>query len=71
MLYFKAEFIFFFIELNVCEYIYIYIYWGWKNNADTTDAVHIILLIWCWTTFSLQYSRNPSWNGLVQLLNSL
>jgi hypothetical protein len=42
-----------------------------QNNGNTTDTVHISLLIWCWTTFSLQYSHNPSWNGLVQVLNSL
>jgi hypothetical protein len=23
-----------------------------QNNGDTTDTVHISLLIWCWTTFS-------------------
>jgi hypothetical protein len=31
----------------------------------------ISLAIWCWATFCLQYSRNPSWTGLVQVLNSL
>jgi hypothetical protein len=23
-----------------------------KNNGNTTDTVHISLLIWCWTTFA-------------------
>jgi hypothetical protein len=36
----------------------------------TTDSVYISTLIWCWTNVCLQYSRNPSWNGLVQVLNS-
>jgi hypothetical protein len=26
-------------------------------------TVHIYLLMWCWTTFCLQYGRSP-WNGL-------
>jgi hypothetical protein len=42
-----------------------------QNNGNTTDTVHISLLIWCWTTFCLQCSWNPSWNVLVQVLNSL
>jgi hypothetical protein len=49
----------------------VYIYRGWKNNGKTTDTVHIPLLIWCCTTFCLQYSHNPSPNELVQVLNSL
>jgi hypothetical protein len=32
-----------------------------QNNGDTTDAVHISLLIWCWTTFCLQYSQSLEW----------
>jgi hypothetical protein len=42
-----------------------------QNNGNTTDTVHISLLIWRWTAFFLQYSRNLSWNGLVLVLNSL
>jgi hypothetical protein len=42
-----------------------------QNNGNTTETVRISLLIWCWTTFCLQYSRSSSWNGLVQVLNSL
>jgi hypothetical protein len=42
-----------------------------QNNGDTTGTVHISVLIWCWTKFCLQYSRNASWNGLVQDFNSL
>jgi hypothetical protein len=42
-----------------------------QNNGNTTDAVHISLLIWSWTTFCLQYTRKPSWNGLIQVLKSL
>jgi hypothetical protein len=38
-----------------------------QNNGNTADTVHISLLICCWTTFWLQYSRSPSWNGLVQV----
>jgi hypothetical protein len=30
-----------------------------QNNGNTTDTVHISLLIWCWTTFCRQYSCNP------------
>jgi hypothetical protein len=41
-----------------------------QNNGNTTDTVHIPLLVWCWATFCLQYSHRP-WNGLVQVLNSL
>jgi hypothetical protein len=41
-----------------------------QNNENTTDAAHVSLLIRCWTSFFLQYCRNPSWNGLVQVLNS-
>jgi hypothetical protein len=42
-----------------------------ENKGNTTDTVHISLLIWCWTTFCLQYNRSPSWNGLIQVLNSV
>jgi hypothetical protein len=42
-----------------------------QNNGNTTDTAHVCLLIWCWTTFCLQYSRNLSWNGLVPVFNSL
>jgi hypothetical protein len=51
----------------------IYVLWHTgigQNNGNTTDTVHISLLIWCWTTFCLQHSHNP-WNGLVRVLNSL
>jgi hypothetical protein len=41
-----------------------------QNNGNTTDAVHISLLIWCWTTVCLQFSHNPR-NGLIQVLNTL
>jgi hypothetical protein len=34
-------------------------------------TVHISLLIWCWTSICLEYCCSPSWNGLVQVLNSL
>jgi hypothetical protein len=34
------------------------------------DTIQISLVIWCWATFYLQYSHSPSWNGLVQVLNS-
>jgi hypothetical protein len=44
---------------------------GGQNTGNTTDTVHISLLISCWITFCLQYSLRPSWNGLVQVLNSL
>jgi hypothetical protein len=27
-----------------------YTYRGWKNNGNTTDTVHISLLIWCLKT---------------------
>jgi hypothetical protein len=40
-----------------------------QNNGNT-DAVRISLLIWCWTTFCLQYSRSSSCSGLLQVLNS-
>jgi hypothetical protein len=40
-----------------------------QNNGNTTDTIHISLVIWCWATFCLQYSRSP-WNVLVQVLNS-
>jgi hypothetical protein len=30
-----------------------------QNNGNTTYTVHISLLIWCWTTFCLQYSCSP------------
>jgi hypothetical protein len=36
------------------------------GRTATTDTVYISLLIQCWTTFCLQYSGNPPWNGLVQ-----
>jgi hypothetical protein len=42
-----------------------------QNYGNATDTVHISLLIWCWTTVCFQYSRSPSWNGLVQVLNGL
>jgi hypothetical protein len=42
-----------------------------KNSGYTTATIHISLSTWCWTTFCIQYSRNPSWNGLLQVLNSL
>jgi hypothetical protein len=45
--------------------------WVGQNNGNTSDTVRISLLIWCWATFCLQYSRSPSWNGLVQVMNSL
>jgi hypothetical protein len=31
-----------------------------QNNVNTIDTIHISLLLWCWTAFCLQYSRNPS-----------
>jgi hypothetical protein len=31
-----------------------------QNNGNTRDNVHISLLIWYRTTFSLQYGRSPS-----------
>jgi hypothetical protein len=37
-----------------------------QSNGNAADTVHISLLIWRWTTFCLQYSRIPSWNGLVE-----
>jgi hypothetical protein len=37
----------------------------------TKFTVHLSLLIWCWTNFCLQYSGSLSWNGLVQVSNSL
>jgi hypothetical protein len=40
-------------------------------QGETTDTVYNSLLIWCRNIFCLQYSRNPSSNGLVQVLNSL
>jgi hypothetical protein len=42
-----------------------------QKNGNTTNTVHITLLIWCWTNFCLQYCINPSWNGLIQVLKSL
>jgi hypothetical protein len=42
-----------------------------QTNGNTTDTVHISLLIWRWTTFCLQYSSSPSWNGLVRVLKFL
>jgi hypothetical protein len=42
-----------------------------QNNGNIIDTLHVSLLIWYWDIFCLQYSRNPSWNGLVQVLNSL
>jgi hypothetical protein len=42
-----------------------------QNNGNTTDTVHISLLILFRTTFCLQYSRIPTWSGLVQVSNSL
>jgi hypothetical protein len=52
-------------------YIYTHIYTGvGQNNWSTTDTIHISLLIWCSTTFCLQYSCNP-WSGLFTTLNSL
>jgi hypothetical protein len=41
-----------------------------QNTENTTDTVHISLLIWHWTTFCIQHNRNPSWNGFVQVSNS-
>lgn len=49
--------------------LYIHIQGFNKNNGNTTDTINISLLMWRWTTFCLQYSCNPSWNGLIQLLN--
>jgi hypothetical protein len=42
-----------------------------QNNGNTTDTVHISSIIWCLTNFCLQYYRNPSWNGLVPIFDSL
>jgi hypothetical protein len=42
-----------------------------QNNRNATDPVNISLIIWCLTNFCFQYSRNPPWNGLVQVLNIL
>jgi hypothetical protein len=44
---------------------------GLEEIMETLYILYTSLLIWCWTTFCLQYSQIPSWNGLVQVLNSL
>jgi hypothetical protein len=41
------------VSSNTCIYIYTGVE---QNNGNTIDTVHISLLIWCWTTFFLQYS---------------
>jgi hypothetical protein len=38
-----------------------------QNNRNTTDTIHISLLICSWTTFCLQYSCSPSCNVLLQV----
>jgi hypothetical protein len=45
--------------------------WVEQNNGNITDTVQNSLSVWYWTTFCFQYSRSPSWNGLVQVLNIL
>jgi hypothetical protein len=40
-------------------------------NGNTTDTLHISLLMWYWFTFCPQYSCSPSWNQLIQVLNNL
>jgi hypothetical protein len=39
---------------------------GWLTGVGQHNDVHICLLMRCWTSFSIQNSCNPSWNGLVQ-----
>jgi hypothetical protein len=59
------------VVVNICDQVLESCTEAGQNNENTTDTVHISLLIWCWTRFYLQQGLNPSWNELIQVLNSL
>jgi hypothetical protein len=49
-----------------------------QNNGNTTDTVHISLLIWCWTTFAfstaailLRMDSYKFWQSLVEFYTVL